>query len=78
MAPAFITMMAGEAAWALFEAIELVCTDPIAQAICYQLRTAGAVITILGLLAFVLRYTGSVHWLEPRRFAADLLRRPWP
>ena len=67
MAPAFTVMMAGEAAWALFEAIELVCINSRAQALCYELRTAGAVITILGLLAFVLRYTGSVHWLEPRR-----------
>jgi signal transduction histidine kinase/ActR/RegA family two-component response regulator len=70
MAAAFITMMAGEAAWALFEAIELICTDMKAQGLCFELRTAGAVITILGLLAFVLRYTRSVHWLEPRRFAA--------
>ena len=69
MAPAFTVMMAGEAAWALFEAIELVCIEPNAQALCYELRTAGAVITVLGLLAFVLRYTGSVQWLEPRRLA---------
>jgi signal transduction histidine kinase/ActR/RegA family two-component response regulator len=68
MAPAFITMMAGESAWALFEAIELVCVDPVLQAICYQVRTAGAVITILGVLAFVLRYTGRGQWLERRRF----------
>jgi signal transduction histidine kinase/ActR/RegA family two-component response regulator len=69
MAPAFITMMAGESAWALFEAIELVCADPVLQAICYQVRTAGAVITILGVFAFVLRYTGRGQWLERRRFA---------
>ena len=69
MAPAFITMMAGESAWALFEAIELVCADPVLQAICYQMRSAGAVITILGVLAFVLRYTGWGQWLERRRFA---------
>ena len=67
MAPAFAVMMAGEAAWALFEALELVCIDPQAQSLCYAIRTAGAVITVLGLLAFVLRYTGSVYWLEPRR-----------
>ncbi len=69
MAPAFTIMMAGEAAWALFEAIELASNDLLVQGLCYELRTAGAVITILGLLAFVLRYTGSVRWLEPRRFA---------
>ena len=69
MAAALITMMAGEAAWALFEAIELICIDVKAQGLCYELRTAGAVITVLGLLAFVLRYTGSVRWLESRRFA---------
>jgi signal transduction histidine kinase/ActR/RegA family two-component response regulator len=67
MAPAFTIMMAGEAAWALFEALELVCNDPHAQGLFYALRTTGAVITVLGLLAFVLRYTGSTHWLEPRR-----------
>jgi signal transduction histidine kinase/ActR/RegA family two-component response regulator len=67
MAPAFTIMMAGEAAWALFEALELVCNDPQAQSLFYAIRTAGAVITVLGLLAFVLRYTGSTHWLEPRR-----------
>ena len=67
MAPAFTIMMAGEAAWALFEAIELASNDPAVQGLCYELRTAGAVVTILGLLAFVLRYTGSVQWLQPRR-----------
>ena len=67
--PAFITMMAGEAAWAFFEVIELTCPDPISQAVWYRLRTAGAVITILGLLAFVLRYTGCVQWVDRRRFA---------
>jgi signal transduction histidine kinase/ActR/RegA family two-component response regulator len=70
MASAFIVMMAGEAAWALFEALELVCADITLQGLCFELRTAGAVITILGMLAFVLRYTGSVRWLEPRPFAA--------
>ena len=69
MAPAFMTMMAGETAWALFEAIELACAAPVSQAIWYQLRTAGAVITILGLLAFVLRYTGCRQWLNGRLFA---------
>lgn len=69
MAPAFITMMAGEAAWALFEAIELTCPNPVEQALWYELRTAGAVITILGLLAFVIRYTGCVPSVNRRRFA---------
>ena len=70
MAPAFVIMMAGEAAWALFEALELVSAHPTLQEFCYEVRTAGAVITILGMFAFVLRYTGSVRWLEPRLFAA--------
>jgi signal transduction histidine kinase/ActR/RegA family two-component response regulator len=69
MAAGFITMMAGETAWALFEAIELTCSAPVSMAIWYQLRTAGAVITILGLLVFVLRYTGWVQWLKRGRFA---------
>ncbi len=69
MAPSFIAMMVGETAWALFEAIELSVGDATAQAICYQLRTLGAVVTVLGVLAFVLKYTGSHAWLEWRYFA---------
>src|SRR5271168_2375154 len=69
MAPAFVTMMAGAAAWALVEALELVPAHPTLQESCYEVRTAGALITILGMFAVVLRYTGSVRWLEPALFA---------
>ena len=70
MAPAFTVMMAGEAAWALFEALELIVVDPDLKQICNDFRVAGAVTTVLGMLAFVLRYTGCTDWLEFRRFAA--------
>jgi signal transduction histidine kinase/ActR/RegA family two-component response regulator len=68
MAPAFLTLMAGEAAWALFEALELVVIELPAKEIFIALRIAGAVTTILGVLAFVLLYTGNGDWLAPRRF----------
>ena len=69
LAPAFLTLMAGEAAWALFEAFELVVIELPAKEIFIALRVAGAVITILGVLAFVLQYTGNGDWLAPRRFS---------
>jgi len=70
MAPAFTVMMAGEAAWALFEGLELVLADSELKQVCFELRVAGAVTTVLGMLAFVLRYTGCTDWLKVRRFAA--------
>jgi len=70
MAPAFTVMMAGEAAWALFEGLELVIVEMPFKQVCFELRVAGAVTTVLGMLAFVLRYTGCADWLEFRRFAA--------
>src|SRR5262245_21407816 len=69
-APAFAVMVAGEAAWALFEAMELVIVDLPVKRLCFALRVAGAVTTILSLLALVLRYTGRSQWLTPRRFGA--------
>jgi PAS domain S-box-containing protein len=67
-APALAAMMAGEAAWALFEGLELVIADLPTKRLCFALRAGGAVTTILGLLAFVLRYTGRDRWLSRRRF----------
>jgi len=69
MAPAFLTLMAGEATWALSEALELVVIETPAKEVFIAIRIAGAVTTILGVLAFVLRYTGHADWLAPRRFA---------
>ena len=34
------------------------------------MKAVAAVAAILGLVAFVLRFTGHARWLEPRRFAA--------
>jgi PAS domain S-box-containing protein len=38
--------------------------------ICINLRVLGAVTAILGMLGFVLHYTGRTRWLKPRRFVA--------
>ena len=46
MAPAFFTLMAGEAAWALFEALELVVIECRSKKSSSRLRVAGAVTTI--------------------------------
>ncbi len=70
MARAFVVMMVGEAAWALFEAMELVIVDLPLKQWCFALRASGAVTMILGLLATVLLYTGNDRWMEPRRFGA--------
>ncbi len=70
MAPAFAVMMTGEAAWALFEALELVFVEMSAKQPFFELRNAGAVTAILGLLAVVLRYTGHVEWLRLPVFTA--------
>ena len=70
MAPAFAVMMAGEAAWSLFEALELLFVEISAKEPFFELRVAGAVTAILGLLAVVLRYTGHIHWLRLPRFTA--------
>ena len=70
MAPAFAVMMTGEAAWALFEALELVFVEIPAKQPFFELRNAGAVTAILGLLAVVLRYTGHVEWLKLPVFTA--------
>jgi PAS domain S-box-containing protein len=70
MAPAFSVMMAGEAVWAFCAGLELVLVEMELKQICFELRVGGAVTTVLGMLAFVLRYTGNTDWLEVRRFGA--------
>ena len=70
LAAAFVTMMVGEVAWALFEALELVIVDLPIKRLCFAMRITGATVTLLGMLAFVLRYTGYERWTAPRRFAA--------
>ena len=70
MAPAFAMMMSGEAVWALSEALELVFIEISAKRPFFELRVAGAVTAILGLLAVVLRYTGHTSWLRIPRFSA--------
>src|SRR5262249_5129352 len=70
LASAFAIMMAGDAAWALFEALGLVTVRRGSKRACFALRVAGATTTVLGMLAFILGYMGYGRWLAPRRFAA--------
>jgi signal transduction histidine kinase/ActR/RegA family two-component response regulator len=70
IALAFAVMMTGEVAWAFLAMLELIAADlPVKRILC-ELRVAGAIIAILGLLATVLRYTGRCRWLSPIRFGA--------
>jgi signal transduction histidine kinase/ActR/RegA family two-component response regulator len=66
---AFTWMMVGQAAWALFEALELVTADLATKKIWFVLRAAGTVMAILSLLAAVLIYTGRDAWVKPKRYA---------
>ena len=68
MAPAFAVMMAGETAWALGAAFEPMVIDIAIKRLCIDLRILGTLAALLGLLAFVLRYTGRLAWLDVRRF----------
>jgi signal transduction histidine kinase/ActR/RegA family two-component response regulator len=68
IAPFFAAMMVGEAAWALFEALELVIGNLEIKIICFNLRATGCVTMILSLLATVLAYTGHERWKRPGRF----------
>ena len=68
VARAFALMMVGEAAWALFEALELVVVDIETKKLCFVLRGTGTVTMILSLLATVLLYTGRDRWVKPPRF----------
>ena len=67
-APAFGAMMAGETAWALGEALELIAVDRTVKLLFLNIRVLGAHISVMGLLAFVLHYSGRSRWLEARRF----------
>ncbi len=70
LAASFAVMMAGEAAWALFDAIELVVGGLGVKQACFALRAAGASAAVLGMLASVLVYTGHARWLA--RHLAEL------
>ena len=70
VARAFAVMAGGEAAWAFFEAMELLIVPLPMKEWCFALRASGVVTMILGLLATVLLYTGHDRWVRPRRYAA--------
>ena len=68
MAPAFATMMAGETVWALGSALEASVVELPIKRLCIDLRLLGTVTALLGLVAFVFRYTGLFRWLKTYRF----------
>jgi PAS domain S-box-containing protein len=68
MASAFAMMMTGETIWAGAEALELLFIEFEAKRPFLEMRVAGAVIAILGLVAVVLRYTGRINWLRLSQF----------
>lgn len=70
LAASFAVMMAGEAAWTLFDALELLVGDLAVKQACFALRAAGASATVLGMVASVLVYTGHARWLA--RHLAEL------
>ena len=70
MTIAFTMMMAGESAWALFEALELVFADLETKKLCFTLRATGSVTAVLSLLATVLIFTRRDSWLRPPRIVA--------
>lgn len=70
MAPAFATMMAGETVWALGSALEPSIVELPIKRLCIDLRLLGTVTAMLGLVAFVFRYTGLFRWLKAYRFGA--------
>src|SRR5215470_205066 len=70
MAPAFAAMMAGETAWALGAALEPIIVELPLKRVCIDIRILGTITAILGLMAFVLRFTGRYCWLTARRFGA--------
>ena len=82
MAPAFATMMAGETVWALGSALEPSIVELPIKRLCIDLRLLGTVTAMLGLVAFVFRYTGLFRWLKAYRFGAICARHfpcsSWP
>jgi PAS domain S-box-containing protein len=70
MAPAFIAMMSGETAWALGAALEPIVVELPLKIACIDLRILGTVVAILGLSAFVFRYTSVFLSLKSLPFAA--------
>jgi PAS domain S-box-containing protein len=61
---ALFIMMAGEAGWALCAAAELLIVNLPIKQLCFSLKAGAAILAILGLVTFVLRYTGHTGWLS--------------
>jgi signal transduction histidine kinase/ActR/RegA family two-component response regulator len=70
MAPAFAVMTSGQTLWALGAAIEPVVAEMPIKRLCIDVRVAGTLVALLGLLAFVFRYAGLFRWLKASRFSA--------
>jgi PAS domain S-box-containing protein len=70
LAPAFIAMMAGETVWALGAALEPVIIELPIKIACIDVRIIGTLAAVLGLTAFVLRFSGLLPSLNSVGFAA--------
>jgi PAS domain S-box-containing protein len=68
LARTFAIMMAGETLWAAGAALEPSVVELSLKRLFLDVRLLGTFIAVLGLVAFVLRYTGLGHWLDVRRF----------
>lgn len=75
MAPAFAVMMAGKALWAFGSALEPSIVELPTKRLCIDLRLLGTVVAMLGLVAFVFRFTGFFRLLKPDRFGLICARR---
>ncbi|HMB03146.1 MAG TPA: histidine kinase N-terminal 7TM domain-containing protein, partial [Isosphaeraceae bacterium] len=65
-ATAFAAMMAGETAWAMGVGLELLFADLPTKVRCLDLAIVGKNSVPVGLLAFVLSYTGLQKWVTGR------------
>jgi PAS domain S-box-containing protein len=70
MAPVFAIMMAGQTVWALGAAMEPIIVELPIKRLCIDVRVVGTLVAMLGLLAFVFRYSGLYRWLKASRFSA--------
>ena len=64
----FVMMVRGSGS-ALSTATELLIVDPPMKQLCFSLKAGAAVLAILGLMTFVLRYTGHTRWLSSRLYS---------
>ncbi|HKI18798.1 MAG TPA: histidine kinase N-terminal 7TM domain-containing protein, partial [Isosphaeraceae bacterium] len=67
-ARAYAVMLFGEAIWAWAEAIALLTVELPFQNFWREFHGVGVLVTMFGLLKFLLVFNGRERWLVPRRF----------